>query len=435
MRESKFRFLFRLLAFALIVTTFFPLLYENMPPIIHSYHLYAALWLASILFFCTDLLINKPLRYLVFYGIVTLIVFYLTIWSNVNQWNWSFLRMETYYVITAITVLTYFTTYQDFDGLARLVKWALVFIGITAVMSIYASFKDPTYARSMIGGELGETAVGYFHRLGAGSYSFGEAIVCLFPMMVYFFKSNEQSIFSRRVIIVFALVCFYALLRIQIFADILFALVLTAVSLLGSKRILISLSLAFVFLIMIFLIPNGVYAELAIEVSRYFSPNSVIYGKLHDLSTYLIAGQYVQTSFGYHVARYPLLLYAFGRSPFFGYYFGKNLSVDITEGGHLYWMNKLAVFGLVGLLLYAKIHVDHLRGIVKKLDKEFTFYFLVAALGGLGLGLAKNIAGREFWYTYFVILPGLYYLPLLKRKKEPSEEDSEDVFVEVEADN
>lgn len=434
MLNSRFGGYFRVLAFALIITTFLPLLYENLPRVIHSYHLYAAIWFVSILFLSADLLLKRHIGYLLFYAFITLVVFYYTVWAGVNEWNWTTVRFETYYVMAAVTLLAYFVTSGDYDGLASLVKWALVFIGITAIMSIYATFKDPTYARSMTAGELGTVELGYFRRLGAGNYSFAEALVCLFPMMVYFFKENEKSIFSRKVIFVYGVICFYALLRMQIITDILFAFLLFFISLLGSKRRSLSISLVAVFLVAFYLIPNSFYSDVALRVSSYFSPTSIVYSRLHDLSMYFLAGQYAATEVGSRAARYPLLLSGFERGPLLGYYYATTRSFDISEGGHLYWMNKLAVFGLVGLLLYAKIHVDHLVQTVKTLDKDFTFYFLVAALGGLGMGLAKNIVGREFWYTYFVILPGLQYLPLLKRSSQVLENGYEDMPLEVRAD-
>jgi hypothetical protein len=32
------------------------------------------------------------------------------------------------------------------------------------------------------------------------------------------------------------------------------------------------------------------------------------------------------------------------------------------------------------------------------------------------LGLMKAVAGRDIWLTYFIILPGLYFLPLNRNR-------------------
>ena len=44
-------------------------------------------------------------------------------------------------------------------------------------------------------------------------------------------------------------------------------------------------------------------------------------------------------------------------------------------------------------------------------------YFLLSLLSMVALGAMKTLIGRELWYTFFIIVPGLYYLPLLKKKK------------------
>lgn len=203
----------------------------------------------------------------------------------------------------------------------------------------------------------------------------------------------------------------------QIFANIMVSVLVIIVSFLGSKKIKQSIILTSLFILIFFIIPTTYFADFLRTVSSYFDSGSEVKFKLNDLATYLAFGDYYQTSAGGRAARYPLLLGGFLKSPLFGYYFSA-APQDISAGGHLYWMNKLAVFGIIGFILYAKIHVNYLVKIIKSFDKEYLFYFSVAVAGGLGMGLIKNLAGREFWYTYFVLLPGLYYLPLLKKNND-----------------
>jgi len=48
-------------------------------------------------------------------------------------------------------------------------------------------------------------------------------------------------------------------------------------------------------------------------------------------------------------------------------------------------------------------------------DKQFAFYFLLSVFSIIALGTMKTLTGRDLWYTFFIILPGFYYLPLLKK--------------------
>ena len=49
-------------------------------------------------------------------------------------------------------------------------------------------------------------------------------------------------------------------------------------------------------------------------------------------------------------------------------------------------------------------------------DKEYTFYFLISSISISILKIMKILAGREMWYMFFIIVPVLYYLPLLKTR-------------------
>ena len=104
-------------------------------------------------------------------------------------------------------------------------------------------------------------------------------------------------------------------------------------------------------------------------------------------------------------ARYPLLMQSFLSNPIWG---GKEWN------GHLFWMNKLAVYGLLGTLPFIYIIYYYVKNI-KYFDDEFSFYFLLSIFSIIGLGLMKALMGRELWYTFFIILPGFYYLQYLKQ--------------------
>jgi len=319
-------------------------------------------------------------------------------------------------MIIAISILEYLKTTKDEFWIAFITKWTLIFIAITSIMSIYASYIDPTYARMMIGGRLDEVEFERFSRLGAGAFGFAGMLPFLFPMMFYFYRNSHKSIFSKKQIILFGIITFFALIRIQIFANILLSVILIFISFLGSKNVKLSISLTLVILIIFFFIPNSYYASLLIKISSYFSTDSNLYFKLNDLASALIGQVQDNVGIGGRLERYPLLYAAFINSPILGHAFS-NSSTDIDAGGHLYWMNKLAVFGVFGFLLFIKIHINHIKEIIVQYDEEFLFYFSVSVIGGLGLGLMKNLAEREYWFTYFILLHGIYYLPIIMKTK------------------
>jgi len=399
-----------------MITTFLPILYNNLPPIIGSFRfLWAPLWIISIMAFCPKVLFNKLVFYLLIYGFVFLVLFMNTIWIDVREWDKSFIINEYYYFFIAISIISYFFMTNDLIGIAKLTKWTLLFIAVTAIMSIYSSFIDPMYARNLIGGSYSiASELNYFKRLGGGEYSFGTALVCLFPVLVYYYKNNTTE-FSRKTILLFGGICFLALIRMQIIANLLMSTIIIILSLIGVGKFKTSISIIIIVTTVFVLLPVNFYIDILLYFSEYFDPKSHTYFKLNDMAQFLGTGKLEGTGTGARMARYPLLIEAFLRNPIFGYYVTKG-NVDIGDGGHLYWINRLTVMGIFGFIPYLFIHYKFIKSGLKKINKNYSFYFLLSGLAIVGIGLMKNIAGRQLWFAYFILLPGLYFLPLLNRK-------------------
>jgi hypothetical protein len=88
------------------------------------------------------------------------------------------------------------------------------------------------------------------------------------------------------------------------------------------------------------------------------------------------------------------------------------------EGAHLHWMNKLTTNGIIGLIVFLLIPYNFIRNNLRLFDPTYKFYYILASLSILSYGLIKQLGGRDTWYAFFIILPGLYYLPLLKIKNK-----------------
>jgi energy-coupling factor transporter transmembrane protein EcfT len=104
----------------------------------------------------------------------------------------------------------------------------------------------------------------------------------------------------------------------------------------------------------------------------------------------------------------------------FGCYFFSDESGNgyKPEGAHLHWMNKLTTTGIIGLIVFLLIPYNFIRNNLRLFDPTYKFYYILASLSILGYGFIKQLGGRDTWYAFFVILPGLYYLPLLKIKNK-----------------
>jgi hypothetical protein len=87
------------------------------------------------------------------------------------------------------------------------------------------------------------------------------------------------------------------------------------------------------------------------------------------------------------------------------------------EGGHLYWMSRLALWGIIGFLGYLTLLKNIFKPIVSLFDPVFRYYYMLSLFSVIVLGLLKNIAGREPYAFLLIVIPGFYFLPLLKKRR------------------
>lgn len=408
--------LLKVLSYILILSTFLPVVTNNLPPVIGSYHLYAALWLVSTIIFASKIYRQKLVILFLFYGLVFILILPIFLWKFMNDWNREAIQLEFYNMFIPLTVFYYYRINNDYKGWAKLVKMALIFIGITAIMTYIASSFNPMYARNITSGDITDSELAFFKRIGGGSYGYAIALLGLFPLLIYYYKHNIKSIFPRKFIFVYIVLIYFAIIRMQFFANIIVSsIIIILVSFVGAKNIKYSIvSLSFILIIGI-ITPNQVYSDILIQSSSWFNKNSETYLKLNDMAGFII-GDTEDSVTEQRAERFPELAEAFIRKPLLGdasYESG----LDIGLGAHLYWMNRLAIWGIVALSFFVWLHYKYILSGIRYFDKTFTYYFLLSVGAILSYGLIKNISGREIWYAYFVILPGMYYLPSLKKKE------------------
>lgn len=409
----------------LMASNFLPLLFNNLPPVIRSHHIWTAIWVLSLLAFYPKIFINKIVIYLLAYGLFILIAAG-TFWSSMDYWNRKILFTEFYQFTIGVSVITYFFQTGDYIGLAKITRWTIVFLFMTAIMTIISSAIDPMYARNLtalsaVTSESERELITGFKRYGGGTYSTAAAFMALPPIFIYYYKNKKGSLLSKKQIIIFLFIIFIALLSMQIFANIIVAIVFSVIALLGMKKIRHSLLVVILFFSILFIIPKEVYVKNLLFLSDHFERYSEVSYKFRDLATFIETGVDFEdnsTGTGKRAARYTELFKTFVKRPLLGCYFlSGETGNGYPEGGvHLYWMNKLTITGIIGLFIFLIIPYYFIRNTFKHFDSSYKFFYLLASLSILSYGLIKAVAGRDTWYMFFIVLPGLYYLPLLKKK-------------------
>jgi len=400
----------------MLVTTFLPVVANNLPPIIGSFHLYGPIFI-SLLLTTTNIFFQKNIFYTLIIGLLICYIFPVTIWWSIDDWNLRSIRREFYEIFSALLVYYYLYNSKAYKAMAIFVKLTLLFLVVTMFLTYYSASIDPMYARMLTGDWYkDDIKTRVFQKLGGGTYSTAISIMALLPMGVYFYKNNSIINVNRITIALYGLLIIVSLIKMQIFGNLLVGIIVLFLSIQSGKKIVRSLFIISIGFIISLLIPNYYYSILLTDLSQYFDPSTEINFKLTDMANYLLTGD-DSTAAGYRAARFPELITAFLNSPFFGASFKGNEAYNI-EGGHLYWMNKIAVMGIIGFIIFVQIFYKNISYYLKTIDNsEFKLFYLLSVSSILIYGLIKNIAGREAYFTLFFILPSMQYLPLLKKQK------------------
>jgi hypothetical protein len=409
--------LFRLLATMLLVSALLPLVFNNLPPVVRSHHIWTALWGCALFFFRPGVLFTKTMLLVMVNWVIVLCIANDVVWVNMDEEAKRMIYLEYYEIAVALSVITYFRESRDYEGLARVVRVALICIVITALMSVFVSYINPMFARDIIGVEnasiTDKEEILSFKQFGGGGYGFYSGIICLLPILIYYYKNPSESIWSRKVILFFIVLFCYCLLRVQIFANLLIAVLIMVLSLVGTKKLKKSLFFMVVVSLILYLLPSEFYIDLLTNLSSLFPRDSHVRFKLEDMALFIRNGAEpgVDTEAAIRVERFPLLWESFSDEPFTG---GKYYN------HHLYWMNKLATFGLLGFLPFVILLLVVFTSEVRRYPPAFRLYLLLAIFSMIFLGVIKALFGRDLWYIFFIIAPGLYYTKLLK--EEPGTE-------------
>jgi hypothetical protein len=398
---------------------FLPLVRNNLPPIIGSYHLYAAIWIVSLLVFEPKVFLQKLVLYFLVFGLFFTVIFPLLFWANISDWNLTSIRVEFYDMVIPISILGYYQYKKDFRSLAMFVKISVLFILITGGMTLYSASIDPMYARMMMSW-YDEATMLYFNKLGGGNYGYVGALLGIFPILIYYWRKNEIIIYSKRSIVTIMLFLYFVVVSMQFFGNILISTLFIVLSFTSAKKIKRTAVIISLFFLIFISIPPKIYSNLFKSIATIFPTNSENFTKMTDMATYIETGQEAQVKNGIaetRAARAPELLSVFLYNPLFGSASNSTSNYD-QAGAHLYWLNRLAVFGIMGLSMMILFQRFYFKHQIKYFDESYTVYFLLASFAILSYGLIKNIGGRETWYMYFVIIPGAYYLPLLNKKQK-----------------
>ncbi len=409
--------------FVLKITVLMTSLYvvaNNLPPVVGSFrYFWGPAALLSILLSCSSVFKEKAVLYLMLYATLSLGILQYTLWKDMPAWHRIKALDEFYSIFIFAVILFYYYRRKDYKGLASVGKLGFYFVLITIIMTNIALFFDPmTVRQSASPGNYTHFQAWLFNITGAASYGYAQALCCLIPVLVYYIKSGKKMIFHRKGLILVLVLILVTLVRSKVFANVLVAFVITIFSLAGARSFRKSIVIVVAITIIFLIIPTHSYVDMLLGLSSHFDKNSIMYNKLTD------AAQFVQdfqldwtTGAGGRMGRYPFLFEELKISPLLGAASDSRRFISYPRGAwtHLYWMYRLALWGVPGFLFFVFVLFQIVKAVAFVFDTQSKFYYLLCVGAFVLLGLMKNIAGREPFLMLLVIIPGLYFQPLLDR--------------------
>jgi hypothetical protein len=403
-----------------LLTTSLYVVANKLPTLVGSFRFF---WgpLALILIMLTQksIIFKGSMPYLIWYGLISLVILQYTLWSQMLKWDHNSILEEFYAIFIFIAILNFYNNPKDFKGLAMIGKLGFIFIFITVILSHLALFYDPYVIRqSASPGDFTLYQAKIFKITGAAGYGYMQALVCLLPIIIYHIKYKKRLVYGRKTLIAIFILILFLQIRAQIFANLLVSVVITILAFIGSKKAKKSYFPIAMIVLIFLLIPTTVYSDLFLLISTNFGKDTDIHYKLVDFANFIQKPEINSaTGTGMRAARYPELLKAFMSNPLFGN--AANYSpIDTEGGGHLHWMNRLAFWGIIGFGIYLLVFYKIYKDIRKMFDDSFGFYYFLSVMTFIVFGLIKTIAGREPFLILILIIPGLYFFPLIDKKNK-----------------
>lgn len=406
------REIFNFLSIILLITSLLMIIANNMP-ILASYRwLWAPVFLLFTFFSYPNVFSQKIVRYALMYGFLFSGVLQYSLWIYASAWYKKAVFEDFYAMIVIVILFSILARNKYLREWRKLANLALLFLIITGIMTIIATSKNPEVVRaSYSSGQFEIPEYKYLFRLGFGSYGYMAAIVCFFPILVYFLKENSAFLISKRIAIILIVFFSVVIVRAQIFANIMIAAVSLLLAFWGENKFKKNAIILVILFLVITSIPNSYWSGQVYKLSLHFKRNSTLNYKFSDFAMYLKNPEMGEGATGIdtRAVRYPMLFKVFISSPFLGdASYGSSYALELAHGGHLYWMSRLALWGVFGFIGYIIILKKIFKPVISMFDQKFKFYYNISLLSLVLLGLIKSLGGREPYIMLLIIIPGLY---------------------------
>jgi len=374
----------------LIGYIFLPVVFMNIP-LPGTWFSILAFYVVSLIIVKPELLISKQLFIIYLFSLI----YFLMSPLNEDPYEKEWFQRRVVSLFVGVSLYTYYFKYFKNVEKLRIIFWfAIISVFISCVTTSIGLVKYPLASRQLAGSAGGDIElVKYYSRIGIAGYGFMTALAYVVPLVIFYYKKFDLKKW-KSIALIYGLVILYTVFKSQYTAQFILVLAAFALSLFSlkfSKHKVLILAV----LLIVSLIPSGIYANLINEVALF--SGDILSQRLFDLAL-TIENESISTTDGHLGMRYqriPFLLSEFFNNPIFG---------GGHSTGHVFWLDHLSLYGIIGMIPWFFLLFDNYTGAKKMLRTSF-IYYQIAFILFIILGFMKGSGHREQYIILFFILP------------------------------
>jgi len=341
---------------------------------------------------------NKPTMYLLMY--FTFLMMFVAMGHSLANTRW--VLIEILVPFSFLSIINVFIYNHDFEGLKIVTVVGLIIIALTAVLTIPIVIKDPMAVRRMVtfSNSNNFAAMQMYQRQGIASFGLVHAFAFLCPLLVFQVKSGRNQIF-RMFSVAVLLVTYLMIIKVSFATPIILCTFAIAYAFVLSKNKRVNLVIG---VVLISALSTSLNKDLLTSglttISKTFFANTPVSEKIDNIKASIQHEQFEGQVSG-RGKLYDKSWITFFDNPILG-------SLDKTQaGGHAYFVDRLAYFGLFGTLPFLMFLFFTLKRNLTIIGSQMRPHYVLCLFFFVILGLTKNISGRENFLYLFVLLPGL----------------------------
>lgn len=231
-----------------------------------------------------------------------------------------------------------------------------------------------------------------YHMIGVCDYDFAAMCMCVPVVFIYLYKTT--SLFRTRILLTFViLLSLFFMFKANVTTTLIICVFITVCALIirpFSSRFgnVFLLSMGFVLLLSIDVL----------EIYDVIAPYLVDTGMEFRIGG--LMGQEDNSDWETRIGLYQTSWEVFKNNILIG-------STEDVIGGHSYFIDRLAMYGIIGIVPFAAMILTQYKRVVSQLNKYQAIIYKLCWVGLIVLGFLKNMSGICYWLFIFVLIPAI----------------------------